>query len=49
MIDTIDGNTIEDNLAGKDTLTLLTIRYDLTESRWKISQIDDVIELKEGG
>lgn len=49
VIDTRTGRTLKDNFAGKDTLTLMTIRYDPAQRRWKISQIDDVIELKEGG
>ncbi len=49
IINARNGRAIKDNLAGKDTLTVMTIRYDSAESRWKISQIDDIIELKEGG
>lgn len=49
VVDARSGRTLKDNFAGKDTLTLMTIRYDPAERRWKISQIDDVIELKEGG
>lgn len=49
IINARNGRVIKNNLAGKDTLTVMTIRYDTAESRWKISQIDSVIELKEGG
>jgi hypothetical protein len=49
VINAGNGRAIKNNIAGKDTLTLLTIRYDTAEHRWKITQVDDVIELKEGG
>jgi hypothetical protein len=41
-----NGRVLNEAIAGPDTLTLMTVRYDPAEHRWKVSRINDVIELK---
>lgn len=45
VINTRNGKPVTSGKAMKDTLTLMTIQYDIANRRWKIIRVDDVIEL----